>query len=361
MGSQGLGSNFYWFWHDPLGRCVKRWLGNGNGVPTGPITYFYYDGWNLVQEGPNASTADRLYVHGGRVDEIVASKQGGQWYNHQYHARGHCLLLTNSSGAIQEQYDYDAFGMPYIYNAAGTSLGNSGGVGNRFLFTGREWLKDLRVYDYRNRVYQPELGRFLQPDPKQFEAGDYNLYRYCHNDPVNKSDPSGLNALFMVGGNRENPNYFTKIAETWAKKYEASHKGETASVVQVRTKADMANALKTNQNLDRVDYVRHSSSANLYLSDDGAGFISKRDIASLPTNNVERGASIMLSGCETAKGPGSIAEAFANRFGQTVIGTKTGLSFGLPGLNKLTDALNSIPRSKGTVAGNPYTFVEPSK
>jgi RHS repeat-associated protein len=43
-----------------------------------------------------------------------------------------------------------------------------------------------------NRMYQPELGRFLQPDPKQFGAGDYNLYRYCHNDPVNKSDPTGL-------------------------------------------------------------------------------------------------------------------------------------------------------------------------
>ncbi len=41
-------------------------------------------------------------------------------------------------------------------------------------------------------MYQPELGRFLQPDPKEFEAGDYNLYRYCHNDPVNKSDPTGL-------------------------------------------------------------------------------------------------------------------------------------------------------------------------
>jgi hypothetical protein len=37
-----------------------------------------------------------------------------------------------------------------------------------------------------------ELGRFLQPDPKQFEADDYNLYRYCHNDPVNKTDPTGL-------------------------------------------------------------------------------------------------------------------------------------------------------------------------
>ena len=31
-------------------------------------TYYYYDGWNLIQEGPNASVADRTYVHGGRVD-----------------------------------------------------------------------------------------------------------------------------------------------------------------------------------------------------------------------------------------------------------------------------------------------------
>ncbi|MEN3369318.1 MAG: hypothetical protein V7609_1461 [Verrucomicrobiota bacterium] len=89
-------------------------------------------------------------------------------------------------------------------------------VGNRFLFTGGEWselgsrdidgqaerpserarasqwLSDLKLYDYRNRMYQPELGRFLQPDPKQFAAGDYNLYRYCHNDPINKTDPMGL-------------------------------------------------------------------------------------------------------------------------------------------------------------------------
>ena len=44
-------------------------------------------------------------------------------------------------------------------------------------------------------MYQPELGRFLQPDPKEFGAGDYNLYRYCHNDPVNHVDPFGLEPL----------------------------------------------------------------------------------------------------------------------------------------------------------------------
>ncbi|MDQ2948771.1 MAG: hypothetical protein M3Y27_22995 [Acidobacteriota bacterium] len=53
--------------------------------------------------------------------------------------------------------------------------------GNRFLFQGREWLADLQLYDFRHRLYHPELGRFIQPDPKEFAAGDYNLYRFCHN------------------------------------------------------------------------------------------------------------------------------------------------------------------------------------
>jgi RHS repeat-associated protein len=96
---------------------------------------------------------------------------------------------------VIEQYEYDAFGQPYFYNAGGGPLPNGSSYGNRFLFTGREWLKDLKLYDYRARMYQPELGRFLQPDPKQFAAGDYNLYRYCHNDPVNKNDPFGLEPI----------------------------------------------------------------------------------------------------------------------------------------------------------------------
>ncbi|HWM24142.1 MAG TPA: RHS repeat-associated core domain-containing protein [Chthoniobacterales bacterium] len=38
---------------------------------------------------------------------------------------------------------------------------------NRILFAGREYLSDMRIYDFRHRVYHPELGRFLQPDPIQ--------------------------------------------------------------------------------------------------------------------------------------------------------------------------------------------------
>src|SRR6202040_436552 len=39
---------------------------------------------------------------------------------------------------------------------------------------------------------QPGIGRFLQPDPLSLDAGDQNIYRYCNNDPINGSDPMGL-------------------------------------------------------------------------------------------------------------------------------------------------------------------------
>ncbi|PYI93375.1 MAG: hypothetical protein DME97_06470 [Verrucomicrobia bacterium] len=187
------GGAFLWLGYDPLGRCVKRWYAQGDGsAPSAPM-YFVYDGWNLVQEGYSPWSPTRFYINGARVDEIAQSYNSatGVLAYHYYDASGHCTLLTDLNGNIMEQYYYDAFGYPYFYNGSGNWLGYSP-HGNRFLFTGREWLSELRLYDYRNRMYQPELGRFLQPDPKEFGAGDYNLYRYCHNDPVNRSDPFGL-------------------------------------------------------------------------------------------------------------------------------------------------------------------------
>jgi len=41
-------------------------------------------------------------------------------------------------------------------------------------------------------MYDPYIGRFMQQDPDGFSAGDINLYRYVHNDPLNATDPSGL-------------------------------------------------------------------------------------------------------------------------------------------------------------------------
>jgi hypothetical protein len=44
-------------------------------------------------------------------------------------------------------------------------------------------------------VYDTNTSRWLQPDPKGFDALDPNLYRGMGNDPTNATDPSGLAPL----------------------------------------------------------------------------------------------------------------------------------------------------------------------
>src|SRR5437773_1889516 len=34
----------------------------------------------------------------------------------------------------------------------------------------------------------------MSEDSKLFDAGDYNLFRYCHNDPEDLTDPMGLDS-----------------------------------------------------------------------------------------------------------------------------------------------------------------------
>jgi len=54
----------------------------------------------------------------------------------------------------------------------------------------------------------------MSEDPKLFDAGDYNLFRYCHNDPLDFTDPMGLEFIDqgevpwgMVGGVSANGIY----------------------------------------------------------------------------------------------------------------------------------------------------------
>lgn len=58
----------------------------------------------------------------------------------------------------------------------------------------------------RNRMYDPEMGKFLQPDPMGYVDGP-NLYQYGLNSPFNNSDPMGLAVYFFDGtcNNMDNP------------------------------------------------------------------------------------------------------------------------------------------------------------
>jgi RHS repeat-associated protein len=92
--------------------------------------------------------------------------------------RGSVIGVTNGSGSVTTVNKYDAYGVP-----------DSGNVG-QFQYTGQRWIDDVDLYYYKARVYDPELGRFLQTDPIGV-AGGMNLYAYVGNDPVSFRDPTG--------------------------------------------------------------------------------------------------------------------------------------------------------------------------
>jgi len=130
-------------------------------------------------------------VYGKAIDEILMrtdpAVNSGQPFYYQQDHQGSVTHLTNANGTVIESYRYDAFGAP-------TTMSSSGTYNNRFRFTGRECNTTFGFYEYRARAYNPTLGRFMSEDPKGFDAGDYNLYRYVHNDPLDLTDPMGLDS-----------------------------------------------------------------------------------------------------------------------------------------------------------------------
>ena len=183
------GANSASFTYDGLGRCVKR-------VVNGSTTVIAYDDWKPFLEWNDAWWGFNVYGPG--ADEILwrfQSNVGYLRYHHDIH--GNVTTLLDAAGNIIEKYTYDAFGQPTIsdwWDNPRVDANNQpqSWYGNRFMFEGREWIKELGIYDYRHRMYHPGLGRFLQTDPTGFDAGDMNLYRYCDDDPVDRTDPTGL-------------------------------------------------------------------------------------------------------------------------------------------------------------------------
>jgi RHS repeat-associated protein len=133
---------------------------------------------NLVRVG----VLQRRYVHGPGVDEPIVWHEGTGTGTRRFlmaDERGSVAAVTDVSGTPLTLNTYDEYGRPGASNAG------------RFQYTGQVWLPEAGLYHYKARAYSAALGRFLQEDPIGFSGG-INLYAYVGNDPVNFTDPSGL-------------------------------------------------------------------------------------------------------------------------------------------------------------------------
>jgi RHS repeat-associated protein len=177
--------------YDGRNRCVSRTV-------NGTTTFLFYESWNLIEERDGSGTQTARYVHGARIDELITLTAQpstlNQTYYYHHDALGSATQATGSGSAVVERYRYDVFGIASVLDAQFATLSVSV-IGNRFLFAGREHLIGTQTYDYRNRTFPSQFGRFVQTDPLRFNADDFNLYRYVSNNPVNHSDPLGLMTL----------------------------------------------------------------------------------------------------------------------------------------------------------------------
>jgi RHS repeat-associated protein len=97
-------------------------------------------------------------------------------------ALGSVIALADSSGSVQTEYTYDAFGKTTFTGASND---------NPYQYTGRE-NDGTSLYYYRARYYHPELQRFISEDPLGFSGSGVNYFTYVANNSINFTDPLGL-------------------------------------------------------------------------------------------------------------------------------------------------------------------------
>jgi RHS repeat-associated protein len=166
-----LGGTTVDFVYDPNNRQAQKSV---SSVDTG----FLYDGVQMIAEY-DGSTLEKRYIPGILPDEVLIKIESSTKTYFHKDRLGSVVAVTDASGDVLSSVKYGPFGeTPSLTETP-------------FGYTGQRFDSELGSYYYKARYYSPAIGRFLQPDPIGFKGG-LNVYGYVSNDPLNLSDPMGL-------------------------------------------------------------------------------------------------------------------------------------------------------------------------
>ena len=168
--------------YDPFGRRIAKI------TPQGEERY-YYSGNRIIEQYNGQNELEKTFFYGRWLDELVVMNNNDTDYYYHYNALGSVIALSDESGTLVESYDYLPYGDFQIYDQNDAPIAASQ-VGNDRLFTGREFDEESGLFYYRNRYYHPQIGRFIQRDPRRYEDG-LNWYEYVKSRPTSLVDPFG--------------------------------------------------------------------------------------------------------------------------------------------------------------------------
>ena len=88
--------------------------------------------------------------------------------------------------------------MSDTYTAFGKAAIEIETIENNLRFPGQYFDAETGLHYNNQRYYDPETGRYTQPDPLGFGGGDVNWYAYVGNDPIRYADPYGQGSLNFI-------------------------------------------------------------------------------------------------------------------------------------------------------------------
>jgi len=215
------------FEHDAFGRRVVDYLDRNGDNVFEQIDRWFNDGTNrLLQfrdyDGQTTTAPARVsnrFLHGDAADRVLADENfqtaSGPTMTQSTASTvtgvtlwtatdlvGSARDLVDNNGVVRKHVAYDSFGKRLSEtnrDAAGAVLPalSPAAVDFAFGYTGADTDPDVGMTNHDNRWYDANTGRWFSQDPIGFAAGDANLYRYVGNGPMTKTDPSGLNHIFL--------------------------------------------------------------------------------------------------------------------------------------------------------------------
>jgi RHS repeat-associated protein len=139
-----------------------------------------------------------VYLAGKLVDVVKTSASVTHTYV-QTDYQGSTIALTDKTGAIDEQDAYDVYGVRRVLTSVtGTAINRT--------YTNQEYLSDVALFHYNARIYDPQIGKFLSGDPLDGGidgAQSWNRYAYVQGNPLNRTDPTGMDYIDISGDGTE--------------------------------------------------------------------------------------------------------------------------------------------------------------
>ena len=176
------------FSYDGDGSRVAQVVTNGTNVVQ--TKYFAAGAYEETNDG-TATTTKKYYSIAGQ--NIAMDDGSGMKYLLTDHL-GSMVGVTDTTGDLISQQRYLPFGeiRQDIGSITQTDFGYI--IPSEASGTGQRNLPETGLMDYKARMYDPSLKRFIQPDSIVPGAGNpqsWNRYAYVKNSPVVYNDPSG--------------------------------------------------------------------------------------------------------------------------------------------------------------------------